>query len=104
MGIFGDDFTVDRDGNAWITQDPLDQLTLVVGDGKHKGEVVTVAGAPDTGVVTGATSCRCGRGERERDVLYVVTNGGLASPVDGVVVGGKVLGFDVRGYLEGLWG
>ena len=34
----------------------------------------------------------------------MVTNGGIAGPVDGVVVGGKILGFDTAGYLPGLLG
>ncbi|KAH8595289.1 hypothetical protein B0O99DRAFT_512639 [Bisporella sp. PMI_857] len=103
-GIFGDDFTLDRFGNAWITQDPMDQLTLVIGDGVRKGEVITVAGAQNIETVAGGTRSGFGRTEQDKDILYVVTNGGIAAPVNGVVEGGKVLAFNTYGYLAGILG
>jgi hypothetical protein len=109
-GIFGDDFTIDRFGNAWITQDPMDLITLVIGEGTRKGEVFTIAGKGDTKVtqagvpyVVGATRCAFGVMEQDKDVLYVTTNGGLPVPEDGVV-GGEVLGFDTAGFLSGILG
>ena len=60
-GIFGDDFILDRHGNAWITQDPMDMITHVLGKEKKTGEVVTVAGKLDTEFLAGATGCAFGR-------------------------------------------
>ncbi|RDW92409.1 calcium-dependent phosphotriesterase-2 [Coleophoma crateriformis] len=103
-GIFGDDFIFDRQGNAWIVQDPLDMLTLVITDGKAKGEVFTVAGMPGSDVVAGGTACRFGKMETDEDILYVVTNGGLAAPPTTGIVGGKVLAFDTAGYVAKVLG
>jgi len=103
-GIFGDDFTLDKFGNAWITQDPMDQITLVIGDGTRKGEVITVAGALNSATVAGGTMCAFGRTEEDKEILYVVTNGGLANPPNGVVVGGKVLALDTTGFLAEVLG
>ena len=100
----GDDFTLDRFGNAWITQGAADEIALVVGEGPRKGDVITVAGSPNTATVAGTTRCAFGRMEEDRDILYVVTNGGLALPPNGVVVGGKVLALDTRGYLAQVLG
>lgn len=103
-GIFGDDFTLDRYGNGWIAENPHDKVTLVVGGGKNKGEVVVVAGAQDAAAVAGGTRCAFGRTERDKDILYVVTNGGSPAPPVGGVVGGKILALDTKGYLAAVLG
>jgi hypothetical protein len=109
-GIFGDDFTIDRFGNAWITQDPKDLLTLVIGEGSRKGEVYTIAGrkgiqVTQVGVpyLAGPTKSAFGILETDKDVLYVVTNGGIANPADGVV-GGEILAFDTARFLNEILG
>ncbi|EPE29425.1 Calcium-dependent phosphotriesterase [Glarea lozoyensis ATCC 20868] len=109
-GIFGDDFTIDRFGNSWITQDPMDLMTLVIGEGSRKGEVFTLAGREGTKVtqsgvpyVVGATRAAFGVLEEDEDVLYVVTNGGIAAAKNGVV-GGEILSFDTAGFLNQILG
>ena len=103
--IFSDDFTLDRFGNAWITQGgPVNKVILLIGEGTRKGELITVAGAFNSSVAAGGTRCAFGRTEEDKDILYVVTNGGLAAPPDGGVTGGKVLALDTVGYLAEVLG
>jgi hypothetical protein len=45
------------------------------------------------------TSCAIGRGKGDTKILYVATNGGIANPVNGILVeGGKVVAIDTRGF------
>lgn len=42
--------------------------------------------------VAGGTTCQFGRGAGDKDVLYVVTTGGMSAPVNGELTeGGKVV-------------
>jgi len=101
-GIVGDDFTLDQFGNGWIAENPMDKLTLVIGNGKKKGEVVTIAGAIDKPLVAGGTRCAFGRTRVDKNILYLITNGGIFNPPSSGVVGGKILAFDTTGYLTSL--
>jgi hypothetical protein len=94
--ITSDDFTLDRYGNGWIATNPTDMIDLVIAQGKKTGEVFTVAGAPGTSLVAGATACSFGRTKLDKDILYIVTSGSGA--------GGKVLALNTTGYLAGLLG
>lgn len=87
QGLVGDDFCFDRYDNAWITQHPLNTITV----SKAKGGLVTVAGKIDRLEIAGATACQFDRKSGNEHMLYVVTNGGLGGPVNGSgVEGGKV--------------
>ena len=58
-------------------------------------KVVTVDGSQYQLTVAGDTACHFGRRQTDRKTLYVVTDGGLADPVNGTVVeGGKAIALD----------
>ncbi|KAH8883319.1 hypothetical protein GQ53DRAFT_882924 [Thozetella sp. PMI_491] len=87
QGLIGDDFCFDRNGNAWITQNPLNTVTVA----KASTGLVTVAGKIDRLEIAGATACQFDRRSGNEHMLYVVTSGGLAGPVNGKdVEGGKI--------------
>ncbi|KAK4145563.1 uncharacterized protein C8A04DRAFT_26561 [Dichotomopilus funicola] len=66
-----------------------------------RGEVTTVAGAPDEMTVAGAVAPRFGRRPGDEHTLYVATSGGLVLPVNGTELeGGKVVGIDTRGLFK----
>ncbi|KAK0713671.1 hypothetical protein B0T26DRAFT_804394 [Lasiosphaeria miniovina] len=95
QGLVGDDFCFDGDDGAWITQNPLNTLTVA----KAEGGLVTVAGKLDSLEIAGATACQFDRRSGNEHMLYVVTNGGLGGPVNGTdVEGGKVLVIDTKSF------
>jgi sugar lactone lactonase YvrE len=94
-GTFMDDFIIDDGGNAWIATNTANLLLVVTADDK----LITVDGSKYQLTVAGATACRFGRRQTDRKTLYVVTDGGLAAPVNGTVVeGGKVVAVDTSGF------
>ncbi|KAH8691244.1 hypothetical protein BGW36DRAFT_387931 [Talaromyces proteolyticus] len=88
----GDDFTFDRSGNAYVTQDPGNALYKVT----FEGNVSTILGGPDDPLIEGDTAAQFGRTVADSHILYITTNGGLVNPVDGPAVGGKVVAFNTR--------
>jgi len=90
-----DDFVFDKKGNAWLAQHGLN----VVGVVKAGGGVITVAGKADELTIAGSTACQFGR-KGDRDILYVVTCGGLSAPVDGKMEGGKVVAVDTSKFHD----
>ncbi|CAG9983030.1 unnamed protein product [Clonostachys byssicola] len=98
QGLIGDDFCFDSDGNAWVTQNPFNTITVA----KSAGGLVTAAGRIDLMDVAGATACQFDRRKGKEHLLYVVTNGGLAGPVNGnQVEGGKVSVIDTTAFKTG---
>jgi hypothetical protein len=92
----GDDFAFDNDGNAYIAQDPGDALERVT----PEGIVTVLAGNTNSTILEGDTAAAFGRTEWDRDILYVVTNGGISGPVaETNIVGGKVLRVNVPALL-----
>jgi sugar lactone lactonase YvrE len=94
-GIFGDDFALDRDGNAWIAADPVNTLYRVTLDGK----VTIVLGSPTggRGAVAGITAAQFGVTQKDRDILYLTSNGGIPSLInEGAIVGGKIIAVDTK--------
>jgi hypothetical protein len=83
--IFGDDFALDKSGNAYIGENPKDVVAKVT----PEGGVTVVAGSLYSNLVAGATSTGFGRTCFDHTVLYVTTSGGIESPVP--VEGGKVV-------------
>jgi hypothetical protein len=93
----GDDFAFDKEGNAYITQDPSDALQVVAQDGK----VTVLAGNVNSTIVEGDTADAFGRTTLDENTLYVVTNGGIAGDVPGTqITGGKVIAVDVQALLS----
>ena len=83
--IFGDDFSLDLSGNAYIGENPKDVVAKIT----PEGVATVVAGSLNSILVAGATSTAFGRTGVDRSVLYVTTSGGIGSPVP--VEGGKVV-------------
>jgi sugar lactone lactonase YvrE len=87
-----DDFTFDYAGNTWLSSASSSVVKL---DLKKKTQTL-LAGGPDDVVLLGSTSTAFGRTEKNRDVLYITTNGGIADPSVAGLTGGKVLALDTR--------
>ncbi|KAI8665519.1 hypothetical protein LRP88_03978 [Fusarium phalaenopsidis] len=80
-GVPMDDFALMPDGTAYITTMGLNQVVRV----DSGGRMSTVAGAVSSFDIAGATSARFGSSRNDRLVLYVTTNGGTPTPVNGTV-------------------
>jgi sugar lactone lactonase YvrE len=87
-----DDFTFDRAGNIWLSSASSSVVKL---DLKKRTQTL-IAGGPDDVVLLGSTSTAFGRTGKDRDVLYITTNGGIADPSVAGLTGGKVLALDTR--------
>jgi hypothetical protein len=88
LDCLGDDFVFDKKGDAWITHHGLNTVGAV----KAGGGLVTVVWEMDQLTVDVGTACQFGRGAGDKDVLYVVTTGGMSAPVNGELTeGGKVV-------------
>ena len=93
-GIFYDDFALDHHGDAFVATQAGDSIAEV----KPNGDTEIIAGVVNTTEIAEPTSAQFGRTAEDRNVLYVVTAGGLARPIDGdVVVGGQVVAVDTSG-------
>ena len=88
---YGDDFAMDKKGNAWVTTNLLNGVQVIKPDGSFK----TVVGGVNDTIVQGSTGAVFGRTRRDSHILYVSTNGGSAIPVPGTYrVGGTVVAID----------
>lgn len=85
-----DDFTFDRDRNAWLASASSSVVKL---DLRRKTQEL-IAGGPDDPAIVGTTATAFGRTKKDCDVLYITTNGGLSDPSVAGIVGGKVVSLD----------
>ncbi|KAK3665386.1 hypothetical protein LTR22_003616 [Elasticomyces elasticus] len=93
-----DDFAI-KDNDAYLVTGSGNSIEWIELDGTLKGRIV--AGSLNSTQFAEPTSCAFGRTEGDKHVLYVVTAGGLATPVDGdVSVGARVLAVDTRLWLS----
>lgn len=84
-----DDFTFDCAGNIFLVTGGGDSIEMVSTNGVRQ---TIIAGKANSTLIAEPTSCAFGRGPNDKNVLYVVTSGGLAKPVDGdEIVGGQVV-------------
>ena len=82
-----DDFALDPQGNAFVAQGIGNQIAKITAAGVE----TEVAGNLNSTELPGTTSARFGRTRKDRNVLYVTTQGGLTGPINGTVtVGGKL--------------
>ncbi|KAF2167254.1 hypothetical protein M409DRAFT_22681 [Zasmidium cellare ATCC 36951] len=97
---YADDFALGHNGDdAFLVTGSGNSIERVGVDGVDEGKGRIVAGSVNSTRIAEPTACTFGRTEGDREVLYVVTAGGMASPVNGnEVVGGQVLAVDVRGW------
>ena len=87
-----DDFTFDERGNFFLTTAGANVIERVFPDGR--GEVI--AGSLNSTAIAQPTAAQFGRGENDKDILYVTTAGGIAAPVDGdIVIGAQVVAVDL---------
>jgi hypothetical protein len=91
IGDQADDFTFDGEGNVWLATDPSNSIVKVEMPGGHA--TVEIGGADDC-IVAGVTATAFGRTKNDQHILYATTNGGIAFPPPGDVVGGKVVAID----------
>ncbi|KAI0128934.1 hypothetical protein BJ170DRAFT_623490 [Xylariales sp. AK1849] len=95
---FIDDFVFDTNGTLWAMTN-LDNKVIAL---RPDGSSDTVVGDVTQLTVAGDTAAAFGRTESDGHVLYVVTSGGVAAPVNGTVTEpGKVVAIDTRGFDNG---
>lgn len=88
----GDDFIFDSAGNALVATNVLNSVDRIVTSGAGAGNISVLVGNVNSSTLAGSTAVQFGRTQWDRDVLYVTTTGGLASPVNGTYTeGGKVV-------------
>ena len=88
-----DDFTFDDKGNFFLVTASGNSIQQVTPDGRSK----IVAGSLNSTALAEPTSVHFGRGQADKNVLYVTTAGGLAIPVQpgSQRVGGQVIAVDM---------
>jgi len=91
IGDQADDFSFDGEGNVWLATDPSNSIVKITIPG---GKTAVKVGVVDGSVVAGVTATAFGRTKSDKHVLYATTNGGIAFPPLGGVVGGKVVAID----------
>lgn len=90
-----DDFTL-RGSFAYMVTGSGNSIERIALD--VSGRESIIAGSLNSTLIAEPTSAAFGRTETDRDVLYVVTAGGLATPVDGDLrIGAQVLAVDLEG-------
>lgn len=91
-GLPGDDFAISADGVAYVTTNAANGVIRVAKDGNQ----TVAAGGFNSTEVAGPTSAAFGRTKKDKDVVYVVTSGAQALPVNGVFSeGAKVAAIQV---------
>ncbi|KAM0521865.1 hypothetical protein ACHAPE_002428 [Trichoderma viride] len=84
-----DDFTFDCDGNAFVVTGGGNTIEMISADGKAQ---VYIAGNLNSTAIAEPTSCAFGRGPHDKNILYIVTAGGMETPVNGnTVIGGQLV-------------
>ncbi|KAB5577482.1 hypothetical protein GE09DRAFT_1260110 [Coniochaeta sp. 2T2.1] len=92
---FLDDIAIGEDGTIWACENVGNRLWSVTPNGTY----AAVLGGVNETTVAGDTAAAFGRGKEEGKVLYVVTSGVQAAPVNGTFVeGGKVVAVDTSGF------
>lgn len=92
LGFQADDFALDATAeHAWVATNPSNFIIrITTATGKQK----IVAGGKSDPTVAGATSAAFGRSWNDEQILYIVTDGGLADPSSAGVTGGKIVALD----------
>lgn len=98
---FMDDFVIAHDGALWITTNPNN---TVIAYNQDTGKTAVVAGDQHQAAMAGANAAVFGRTASDKHILYVVTAGGLTSPVNGTFIEpAKIVAIDTTNAAdEGL--
>ena len=92
-GTSYDDFALDSQGDAWLSNGPSDCIAEVDSD----GEETIVAGTSGSTEIAEPTAAQFGRTLLDNDILYVTTAGGLGEPIGGdKIVGGQLVAVYTR--------
>ncbi|KAM0253342.1 hypothetical protein ACHAQJ_007292 [Trichoderma viride] len=84
-----DDFTFDCEGNAFVVTGGGNTIERISADGKSQ---TIIAGNLNSTAIAEPTSCAFGRGPHDKNILYVVTAGGMETPVNGnTIIGGQLV-------------
>lgn len=86
--INGDDFAFDENGNLFVTTHVYNNVVKVAPDGK-----MTIIAENE--LVTGDTALAFGRG-KNKNAIYVVTNGGMSNPPANGVQTAKIVRLEVK--------
>ncbi|KAI1364332.1 hypothetical protein F5Y08DRAFT_307311 [Xylaria arbuscula] len=90
-----DDFLIDEEGRFWAATNSGNSVEVVDGDSPS----VIVAGSLTQLTVAGDTALALGRTKEDKNIVYVVTGGALAAPVNGTVTEpAKVVAIDKTGF------
>lgn len=93
-----DDFAI-KGEDAYLVTGSGNSIERIGLDGTPKGRII--AGSLNSTQFAGPTSAAFGRTEKDNHILYVVTSGGLAAPVDGnITVGAQVLAVDTSRWQQ----
>ena len=88
-----DDFTLDPfSRNAFLATAAGDSIAEVSIPSDQQAVVAGMMGSLE---IAEPTAARFGRTLKDARTLYVTTAGGLAAPVDGMIIGGQVVAVDV---------
>lgn len=92
IGFQADDFALDATAeHAWVATNPSNFIVRVT---TATGKQQIVAGGKSDQTVAGATGAAFGRNWNDKQILYIVTDGGLADPSSAGVTGGKIIALD----------
>ncbi|KAI0517341.1 hypothetical protein F5B22DRAFT_119084 [Xylaria bambusicola] len=90
-----DDFLIDEEGRFWAATNS--DNTVEVADGNSPS--VVVLGSPSELTVAGDTALAFGRTKADKNIIYVVTGGAVANPVNGTLTEpAKVVAIDRTGF------
>ena len=90
--FYFDDFAI-RDDDAYLVTGSGNSIERMGLDGTPKGRII--AGNLNSTDIAGPTSCAFGRTAMDSHILYVITSGALAAPVDGnITTGAQILAVD----------
>lgn len=90
-----DDFLIDEEGRFWAATNSGN--TVEIADGVSPS--VVVVGSLTELTVAGDTALALGRTKEDKNIVYVVTGGALASPVNGTLTEpAKVVAIDRTGF------
>jgi hypothetical protein len=97
-GMFLEGFTLDQDGNAWVTAN-ANNTGIIIGHDENEHQVVPVVGGQDEPIFEGCTSTHFGTRIEDQHVLYVTTSGGVSASIKGnITEQGMVVAVDTLGF------
>jgi sugar lactone lactonase YvrE len=87
--LYLDDFAFDIKGNLYGATHMFNSVVKV----SPEGAVITLAGLSEG--LAGSTAVAFGRGDNDRQAIFVTTNGGMSMPPPGGVQSGRIVRVDV---------